>query len=97
MVKSFRESGNIEAALKHLQDNSSSIYDKIQLQELTGTYYLILENFQEAVKVYDELIKRNQENSSYFEHIIAAKQLTEVCIPKEMRLGVILNFFRGRK
>ena len=83
--------------MKHLQDNSSSIYDKIQLQELTGTYYLILENFQEAVKVYDELIKRNQENSSYFEHIIAAKQLTEVCIPKGMRLGLILNYFRGRK
>ena len=37
-----------------------------------------LENFEEASKIYDELIRRNQENASYFEHIIVAKKITEV-------------------
>ena len=64
--------------MKHLQDNSASIFDKVQLQELTGTYHLLLENFEEACKIYDELIRRNQENASYFEHIFVAKQLFEV-------------------
>ena len=74
----FRESGNIEEAYKHLQEHAQEICDKVQLLELTGTYLLLLEKFKDAVSIYEELIGRNQENNSYFEHYILAKQLTQV-------------------
>ena len=37
-----------------------------------------MEKFNDAVSIYEELIGRNQENNSYFEHYILAKQLTQV-------------------
>ena len=46
--------------------------------ELSGTYQLLLENYSEALSIYEELIKRNQENSSYFEHFLIAKQFNQV-------------------
>ena len=79
LLKSLcRESGNIKKALKHLQENEEKICDKVQFMELSGTYQLLLENYSEALSIYEELIKRNQENSSYFEHFLIAKQFNQV-------------------
>ena len=75
LKESLRESGNIEDALSHLRNNEEKICDKVQLLELTGTYHLLLENFEKAAVIYEELIKRNQENGSYFEHWLMAKQV----------------------
>ena len=60
-----------------MKKHSGSICDKLQVLELTGQYHLLLENFKEAVPIYEKLLKRNQENISYFEHLIFAKQLKQ--------------------
>ena len=77
--ESFRESGNITAALIHLEENEEDIFDKIQLLEMKGTYNLILEKFSVAEKIYEELLRRNVECGQYYEHLIISKQLSEEC------------------
>ena len=76
--------------------------------ELTGTYNLLLKNFKEAVPIYEKLLRRNQENKSYFEHLILAKQLTKDEDVEKMYLRfkdeypnsrtlriIMLNFYHG--
>ena len=95
----FRESGNIEEAYKHLQEHAQEICDKVQLLELTGTYLLLLEKFKDAVSIYEELIGRNQENNSYFEHYILAKQLTQVRLSLSVNYPINFssNYFSGKR
>ena len=76
--------------------------------ELTGKYHLLLENFKEAVPIYEKLLKRNQENLLYFEHLISAKQLKQNKDVEKMYLKfkeeypnsrtlqvIMLNFYHG--
>ena len=65
-----------------MNDNSESICDKTHLLELTGTYNLLLENFKVAQDCYEKLVSRNQENSSYIEHLILSKQISN---PKDIQ------------
>lgn len=71
----LQESGNIEKALKHLQDFSSQIADKLAVKEIMGELCLKLEDFSTAVPIWDELIKRNPENTLYYSKYLEAKQV----------------------
>ena len=71
----IEESGDTQAALKHLEDYEEGMFDKIKVLELKGKFQLILSNYKEAEEVYVNLIKRNQENSLYYEKLTVAKQL----------------------
>ena len=71
----IQESGDTAAALKHLEEYGDGIFDKIQVLELKGKFQLLLKNYEEATKIYIDLIKRNQENSLYYTELVAAKQL----------------------
>ena len=62
----IQESGDIPAALKHLEEYEEGIFDKIKVLELKGKFNLLLNNYEEATQIYINLIKRNQENCLYY-------------------------------
>eukprot|EP00092_Neocalanus_flemingeri_P004109 GFUD01004421.1.p1 GENE.GFUD01004421.1~~GFUD01004421.1.p1 ORF type:complete len:752 (-),score=167.38 GFUD01004421.1:178-2433(-) len=71
----LQESGDLSGALKHLEEYEEGIFDKIKVFELKGKLNFILKNYEEATKIYGDLIERNQENSLYFTELVATKQL----------------------
>lgn len=73
----MQESGNIEKALKHLHEFSSKIVDKLAVKETMGELCLKLGNFSTALPIWEELIKRNPENTLYYNKYIEAKQVTD--------------------
>lgn len=73
----LQESGNIDKALKHLQEFSVQIVDKLAVKETMGELCLILGNYSAAITIWDELIKRNPENTLYYTKYLAAKQVTD--------------------
>lgn len=73
----IQESGDLEAALKHLEASQDQIVDKLTLKENLGDLNLKLKNFDKAVKYYEELIQRNPENTMYYNKLIEAKNLTK--------------------
>lgn len=73
----LQESGNIEKALKHLHEFSSQIVDKLAVKETMGELYLQLGNFNAALPIWEELIKRNPENTLYYNKYLEAKQVSD--------------------
>merc|ERR1719427_651979 len=69
----IRESGNMEAALRHLEEYESAICDKISLKEIKGKYLLSLGRLSEAETLYMELLKRNPENHDYYRQLEVAR------------------------
>jgi N-alpha-acetyltransferase 15/16, NatA auxiliary subunit len=74
----IRESQNYENALRHLEAHAVHIFDKLTLKETKGDLCLKLNLYDEAAKIYGELIDRNPENTLYYAKYIEAKQLTDV-------------------
>lgn len=70
----LQESGNIDKALKHLDDFSAQIVDKLAVKETMGELCLKLGKFSTAVPIWEGLIKRNPENTLYYQKFIEAKQ-----------------------
>lgn len=70
----LQESGNIDKALKHLDDFSTQIVDKLAVKETMGELCLKLGKFSTAVPIWEGLIKRNPENTLYYQKYIEAKQ-----------------------
>lgn len=85
----IRESGDLKEALKHLENNQNHIVDKLTLKETFGELFLLLSQHSRAAKCYDDLIKRNPENTGYYKKMIEAKQITS---PED-----ILNFYKEYK
>lgn len=71
----LQESGNLNKALKHLEEYSSQIVDKLAVNEIKGDLCLKLGNYGDAVEVYKQLIERNPENKMYYEKYIEAAQV----------------------
>ena len=69
----IRESGDVEAALKHLEEYEQSICDKITYKETKGRYLLQLGRLEEAENLYMELLKRNPENHEYYQQLEVAR------------------------
>lgn len=73
----IRESGDLKQALTHLETNQDQIVDKLTLKENLAELNLLLKDYDKASKYYDELIRRNPENTSYFKKLIESKRLTK--------------------
>ncbi|XP_063988506.1 N-alpha-acetyltransferase 15, NatA auxiliary subunit isoform X2 [Diachasmimorpha longicaudata] len=70
----IQESGDSEAALKHLDKYSDQICDKITVKETYGKLRLELAQYAEAVQVYKDLLTINPENTSYYAKLAEAEQ-----------------------
>lgn len=73
----LQESGHIDKALKHLEDFSSQIVDKLAVKETMGELCLNLCKYNTAITIWDGLIKRNPENILYYKKYMEAKQITD--------------------
>lgn len=73
----IRESGDLKLALSHLENSQDQIVDKLTLKECLGELNLQLKQYEKAATYYEELIRRNPENTNYFKKLIEAKQLKE--------------------
>lgn len=71
----LQESGDAEKALKHLEEFQSQIVDKLAVKETMGELCLTLRNYDRAAAIYESLIKRNPENTLYYNKFIEAKQV----------------------
>jgi len=69
----IRESGDVEAALGHLELYEQAICDKITFKETKGRYLLQLGRLSEAESLYVELLKRNPENHEYYKQLEVAR------------------------
>lgn len=74
----LQESGNIEKARKHLLEFSSQIVDKLAVKETMGELCLKLGEYSTAIPIWEDLIKRNPENSLYYKKYLEAKQVVDV-------------------
>lgn len=72
----IQESGDLEEAVKHLDKFKEQIHDKLTVEETYGDLKLKLGQYSEAMKHYESLIERNQENTLYYHKLVEAKQLT---------------------
>lgn len=73
----IQESGGANEALKHLESSQDQILDKLTLKENLGELYLKLKQFDNAAKIYKELVARNPENTIYYNKLIEAKNLSD--------------------
>lgn len=73
----IQESGELQQALTHLENSQDQIVDKLTLKENLSDLNLRLQRYEKAAKHYEELIRRNPENTFYYKKLIEAKQLTE--------------------
>ena len=72
----IRESGDVEAALAHLELYHQSICDKINMKEIKGRYLLSLNRHSEAESLYIDLLKRNPENHEYYKQLEESRKAT---------------------
>lgn len=73
----IQESGDLEKALKHLEEHQGQILDKIVVQETMGSLSLKLKKFDKAITIFMDLIRRNPDNTEYFKHYLQAKQIND--------------------
>jgi len=70
----IRESGDIDAALSHLELYEQAICDKISFKETRGRYLLQLGRLKDANDVFVDLLKRNPENHEYYKQLEIARE-----------------------
>lgn len=68
------EAGQFERALKHLDEFSSQICDKLAVRETKAHLLVQLDRCEEAVPIYETLIKINPDNVQYYKRYVQAKQ-----------------------
>lgn len=73
----LQESGNLEKALGHIEEFSKQIVDKLAVKETMGELCLKLRRHNDAIPIYYDLIKRNPENTLYYNKYLEAKQVTD--------------------
>lgn len=84
----IQESGNLDKALRHLQDYQSQILDKLVVKETMGELCLQLNRHEDAVQLFLDLIKRNPDNSKYFYKYLEARRITDA----QEKLDIYKNF-----
>jgi N-alpha-acetyltransferase 15/16, NatA auxiliary subunit len=72
----IQESGDLKQALIHLESCEEQIVDKLTLKEMLGDLNLKLKQFEKSAKYYEDLIRRNPENTIYYNKLIDARELT---------------------
>ncbi|VDM38371.1 unnamed protein product [Toxocara canis] len=73
----LRESGQLEVALKKLEENSLHIVDRVAYMETRGDLLMRLDATEDAERVYWQLIERNPENIEYYKRIEMCRGLGE--------------------
>lgn len=71
----IQESGDLEQALMHLESTHEQIVDKLTLKENLGELNLKLKHYEKAAKYFEELVKRNPENTKYYKKLIEGRQI----------------------
>lgn len=61
----YEESGEIEKALTHLEDNKAQITDTLFWRQKKGQFLLELERYDEAREVFEELLEINFDNYEF--------------------------------
>lgn len=72
----LREAGRTSKALEHLIEFASLMHDKLVVREIKGSLHLDLYHFKEAEKIFKELLRRNPENSWYYQELEKCLQLS---------------------
>lgn len=75
-IQVIKESGNYEKAMQHMEKYQVEILDKLAVKETKGDLCLKLERFGDAVAIYKDLIKRNPENTLYYNKLIESMRIT---------------------
>ena len=70
------EAGHHERALKHLDEFSGQICDKLAVKETRAQLLVQLERCEEAVPIYEALIKINPDNVQYYKAYVEARKAT---------------------
>merc|ERR1719431_378732 len=84
----IRESGDVDAALSHLELYEQAICDKISFKETKGRYLLQLGRLKEAENLYVELLKRNPENHEYYKQLEVSREAKT----NEDRLAIYIEY-----
>lgn len=71
----LRESGDADKALKHIEEFESQIVDKLAVKEIVGELCLTLGDYAKAEAIFEGLIKRNPENTLYYQKFIESKRI----------------------
>lgn len=61
------EAGMYKEAMQHLETYDKQIVDRLAVQETRAKLLMKLDQTEEAVKVYHELLERNPENWAYYQ------------------------------
>lgn len=69
-------------ALEHLRKNEHQIVDKLSVLEYMGDLYIKLGQQSTAIPIFEELIRRNPENTLYYSQYFEACQITDNCEKK---------------
>ncbi|TMW46258.1 hypothetical protein DOY81_008658 [Sarcophaga bullata] len=72
------EAGKYQEALDHLIVYENQMVDKLAVQETMGDLYIKLGQQPKAVPIFETLIRRNPENTLYYEQYFLAKQIEDV-------------------
>ncbi|CAI5444592.1 unnamed protein product [Caenorhabditis angaria] len=71
----LREAGRFKDALHALEQNSTHIADRVAYQEIRGTLLMELGHFEEAQKVWKQLLDRNPESLEYYNQLEACLRI----------------------
>lgn len=70
------ESCKYQQALDHLLKYEQQMVDKLAVQEALGDVYIKLGQHSKAITIFEELIRRNPENTLYYGQYFLAKQIS---------------------
>lgn len=71
----FRDHGKYEEAVSILKTNDASIVDKNGLNELLAELYVKLNQNEEAIQCYENLLKNNPSNSKFYHGLFEAHSI----------------------
>lgn len=83
------EAGQLERALKHLDEFSAQIVDKLAIKEAKAELLIKLDRHEEAVPIYQALIKLNPENIGYFRKYVEARRALD---NEQLQLDIYRDF-----
>uniref|UniRef100_A0AC35TLS8 TPR_REGION domain-containing protein n=1 Tax=Rhabditophanes sp. KR3021 TaxID=114890 RepID=A0AC35TLS8_9BILA len=73
----IQDSGNLQAALEHLESNAAIFVDKLKYHLTRGSILFNLGRFVQAEQVFINLISRNPENTDYYKWVQRCRQIED--------------------
>ncbi|KAG9289032.1 hypothetical protein G9A89_015581 [Geosiphon pyriformis] len=88
----IEESGNIFAALQHLDDIKHGVCDRISWKEKRAQFLLKLDRYEEAEATYLELIDCNPDCNHYFEGFLKSRKINPEGLNEEEQKLLMTKF-----